>query len=183
MLITRRDAFQNALFAVVGMFTGWFGKVAESALSVPPPEGHEILSSFDARDWAKAFVACQKANPAIATDEETMATWFDNALMRGFDEHSDMQAEIVRRSGLDHVKFYRRRAITEAVARGWCADENRHKEMDVELASAITDEVLKLHPWEGVVYSGLPAGVSWQNPSLSQGPNFVFADLVPGAQA
>lgn len=34
-----------------------------------------------------------------------------------------------------------RQAITEAVARGWCADENSHKVMDVDLALAIVSEV------------------------------------------
>lgn len=31
--------------------------------------------------------------------------------------------------------------IQQAVARGWCAPENAHKEMDTELASAIAAEV------------------------------------------
>lgn len=52
----------------------------------PLPEGHEILKSFDARDWAKAFVAHVHQYPGIPTDEATMTGWFANALMRGFDE-------------------------------------------------------------------------------------------------
>lgn len=32
--------------------------------------------------------------------------------------------------------------IRGAVARGWCADANRHKEMDSDLAEAIAQEVL-----------------------------------------
>lgn len=47
----------------------------------------EILKSFDAVVWAKAFVKHVKANPDIATDEATMTAWFANALMRGYDEH------------------------------------------------------------------------------------------------
>lgn len=46
-----------------------------------------ILESFDARDWARAFVKTIAANQSIPTDEETMTTWFANALMRGYDEH------------------------------------------------------------------------------------------------
>lgn len=46
----------------------------------------DFAQSFDARDWAKAFVEHVKANPAIATDEDTMLAWFANALMRGYDE-------------------------------------------------------------------------------------------------
>jgi hypothetical protein len=45
-------------------------------------------NSFDARDWAKAFVEHVTANPGIPTDEATMTTWFANALMRGYDEHN-----------------------------------------------------------------------------------------------
>ena len=37
--------------------------------------------SFDAQDWAKAFV---KKFPVM--DEDLMITWFAGALMRGFDE-------------------------------------------------------------------------------------------------
>lgn len=42
--------------------------------------------SFDAVNWAKAFVCIVEQTPNIATDEEAMTTWFANALMAGFDE-------------------------------------------------------------------------------------------------
>lgn len=48
----------------------------------------DFTQSFDARDWAAAFVAHVQANPAIATDEGTMIGWFANAIMRGYDEHA-----------------------------------------------------------------------------------------------
>lgn len=48
---------------------------------------NEILKSFDARDWARAFVKLVTAKPEIATDEGTMIGWFANALMRGYDEY------------------------------------------------------------------------------------------------
>ena len=54
--------------------------------AAPLPEGYEILKSFDARDWAKAFVAHVNANPSIPTDEATMVGWFASALMCGYDE-------------------------------------------------------------------------------------------------
>lgn len=44
------------------------------------------INSFDARVWAKHFVQTVAINPFIASDEETMTTWFANALMRGYDE-------------------------------------------------------------------------------------------------
>lgn len=47
----------------------------------------DILQSFDAQVWAKAFVEHVRVNPAIATDEMAMISWFANALMRGYDEH------------------------------------------------------------------------------------------------
>lgn len=47
-----------------------------------------FYESFDARDWAKAFVAHVTENPSIATDEGTMLSWFASALMRGHDERA-----------------------------------------------------------------------------------------------
>lgn len=45
------------------------------------------LPSFDARDWAKAFIKAAKDNGWLdKIDEEIMQTWFANALMRGYDE-------------------------------------------------------------------------------------------------
>lgn len=38
----------------------------------------------------------------------------------------------------------REQEVRGAVARGWCHDKNREKEMDSDLAEAITQEVLKL---------------------------------------
>lgn len=55
---------------------------------MPIMAANEILKSFDARDWARAFVCYVHNNPAIPTDEETMTGWFANALMRGYDELS-----------------------------------------------------------------------------------------------
>lgn len=50
--------------------------------STPPHERPDWpLPSFDARDWAAAFV---KRNPGA--DEGAMLAWFASALMRGFDE-------------------------------------------------------------------------------------------------
>lgn len=51
------------------------------------------LPSFDAREWAKAFVELIRKKPEIATDEATMTTWFAGALMRGYDEHARRGAE------------------------------------------------------------------------------------------
>ena len=52
-----------------------------------PMKDTELLKSFDARVWAAEFVKHVAANPGIATDEETMTTWFANALMRGYEEY------------------------------------------------------------------------------------------------
>jgi hypothetical protein len=51
--------------------------------NTPPEERPDWpLPSFDARDWAKAFV---KLNPCTV-DEDVMVGWFANALMRGYDQ-------------------------------------------------------------------------------------------------
>ena len=42
--------------------------------------------------------------------------------------------------------------IRGAVARGWCHDKNRHKEMDSDLALAISEEVEKLLETQKVEY-------------------------------
>ena len=49
--------------------------------NTPPEERPDWpLPSFDARDWARAFVKLHGG------DEELMLTWFANALMRGYNE-------------------------------------------------------------------------------------------------
>lgn len=53
-----------------------------------PTNFHE---SFDARDWAAAFVATLKENPSIV-EEDCMLGWFANALMRGYDEANKRSA-------------------------------------------------------------------------------------------
>ena len=51
--------------------------------NTPPKERPDWpLPSFEARDWAEAFVKMHGG------DEELMLTWFANALMRGYDEHA-----------------------------------------------------------------------------------------------
>lgn len=51
------------------------------------------LPSFDALDWAEAFVKRVSEKPGIATDEGTMLAWFAGALMRGYDEQSRRRQE------------------------------------------------------------------------------------------
>lgn len=50
------------------------------------------LPSFNARDWAKAFLEC---NPNCGVDEDTMIGWFANALMRGYDERAGAGSTVV----------------------------------------------------------------------------------------
>ncbi len=86
-MVNRRKLFATlaAPFAFLGM-----RKPCNAASKLPA--GHEILRSFDARDWAKAFVAHVQQIPGIATDEETMVGWFANSLMRGYDEREARQS-------------------------------------------------------------------------------------------
>lgn len=48
----------------------------------------DFYQSFDARDWAAAFVERARKDASFATDEGNMIGWFANALMRGYDEHA-----------------------------------------------------------------------------------------------
>jgi hypothetical protein len=41
------------------------------------------LQSFDGRDWAAEFVTL---HPQFKDDQDLLAAWFANALMRGYDE-------------------------------------------------------------------------------------------------
>ncbi len=53
----------------------------------PPKERPDWpLPSFDARDWAEAFIKTYEAADDGFLTEETMTAWFANALMRGYDE-------------------------------------------------------------------------------------------------
>ncbi len=95
------------------------------------------LPSFDAQDWAADF--CKIATnldyrnaEGSPIDEGWMIGWFANALMRGYDERSGKQPNLADLRG--------------AVARGWCTEVNRHKEMDSDLAEAIVQEILLAQP-------------------------------------
>ncbi len=93
--MNRRTLFSTlaAPFAFLG---GWKPRAAATKL----PTGRDILKSFDATVWARAFVAIAKASPTTIRlnsgagelyiplpDEGWMTTWFANALMRGYDEY------------------------------------------------------------------------------------------------
>ena len=45
----------------------------------------DLHGDFDAGHWAERFVARVRENPAIATDEGTMLSWFAGAIMTGHD--------------------------------------------------------------------------------------------------
>lgn len=58
---------------------------AEHANTPPEERPDWPLPSFDARDWAAAFV---KTFPNAGVDEDTMLGWFAAALMRGYDQRT-----------------------------------------------------------------------------------------------
>jgi hypothetical protein len=73
------------------MENDWKNQPSKSAAAEPALVRTPLpnpITSFDAMDWAKAFVAHVKQDPLIATDEGTMLAWFASAIMRGYDEHS-----------------------------------------------------------------------------------------------
>ena len=55
-----------------------------------------LLPSFDARDWAIAFMATF-ADRRDEIDETVLITWFANALRRGYDEHARHHADRSKR--------------------------------------------------------------------------------------
>jgi hypothetical protein len=122
----------------------WFGLLPVVAgaplMGDTPKPAVDILKSFDAREWAHEFVRYVKLNPAIATDEDVMATWFANSLMRGYDEHAHRQTS----PPPPFPWAYSRESLRGAVARGWCHPKNSHKVFDNHLADAVVDELMKL---------------------------------------
>lgn len=110
----------------------------KAQVNQPLPTGAEILRSFDARDWATAFIAHVERIPGIATDHDTMTGWFANSLMRGYDQARQKHIVAISEDEL-------RERLRGAVARGWCADKNANKEMDADLAEAIVEELLALN--------------------------------------
>jgi hypothetical protein len=59
----------------------------------------KFTESFDARDWATAFVERARRDPLFTTDEGTMIGWFANALMRGYEEHGRRLSECQKVAG------------------------------------------------------------------------------------
>lgn len=47
---------------------------------------NKLVGEFNAVIWAEEFVKKVKVNPKIATDSNTMLTWFANAIMAGYDK-------------------------------------------------------------------------------------------------
>lgn len=93
--------------------------VAHHARNLRCPTGRAIyreakespLKSFDDRVWAHAFVEQMKLTPGIAVDEETMTTWFANALMRGYDEHRWQSKDYKRSIRRILVPWWKRFAV------------------------------------------------------------------------
>ncbi len=72
------------------IFNGDHAEFELEHANTPPEERPDWpLPSFDAQDWAKAFL---KRNPDCGIDEGTIIAWFANALMRGYDEYASHYA-------------------------------------------------------------------------------------------
>lgn len=84
------------------------------------------LPSFDARDWAKAFMKIYEAG--VVVDQELMTTWFANALMRGFDERGSLAKTAARlASAIDECAINPKGGKMAAIAYRQCARWIREK--------------------------------------------------------
>lgn len=156
--MTRACFFKSAFAAIAAWFapsgsSGMTGSQAPTGSFAtgcvgPIGEHPRCTQSFAASDWARDFVQQVRLNPSIATDEGTVCGWFANAIMRGYDERERILNAEAREAGQILVERLETISIRGAVARGWCSEENSHKEMDCVLAEAITQEILKLSPNE-----------------------------------
>jgi len=82
----------------------------------------DFTQSFDARDWARAFIELVRRNPEIAFDEGTMIGWFANAIMRGYDTgYSKADADITS-SADDEDPMAINRDIPEGIRRQFGVD-------------------------------------------------------------
>lgn len=46
----------------------------------------DLTQTTDARIWTKEWLKTIEKHPGVPYDEETMITWFSNAIMAGVDE-------------------------------------------------------------------------------------------------
>jgi hypothetical protein len=54
----------------------------------------ELYGEFDAKRWAKEFLT-QYILDELTLNEETLTTWFSNALMTGYDKaHNDAYTQL-----------------------------------------------------------------------------------------
>jgi ribosomal protein L37AE/L43A len=131
------------MFARILPFLAGFAARGGSLVGAPAADLPSPLPSFDARDWAKSFVAHVKAIPGIPADEETMLGWFANALMRGFDENDARWRKAVAQSGRTHVGFLTREAVAGAVLG---ALDDHGAIVSYNLSERIIDSVIALAP-------------------------------------
>ncbi len=95
------------------------------------------LPSFDARVWARSFMDHNAVNPEIARDEETMVTWFANALMRGYDEHAHLE---LSERALAAPRKLTREQVRMAVMRA----QYRANSIEARFADELTDDLMRL---------------------------------------
>lgn len=95
------------------IFNGDHAEFEREHANTPPHERPDWpLPSFNAWDWAKAFL---KAYESYRGDdflaEDNMQGWFANALMRGFDERASRDAAEIKglSDELDNVRERRRK--------------------------------------------------------------------------
>lgn len=69
--------------------------MSESSV-MPEALSRKLSCNVDAKEWAEEFVKAVRENPSIATDENTMNTWFANAIMAGYDRRdAEVRAALV----------------------------------------------------------------------------------------
>lgn len=74
------------------------------------------LGSVDAKDWADEFVKIVGEKPEIATDKGTMAGWFANAIMVGYDFGKKAEKECGEKAAHDERHRQLHRGLDELAA-------------------------------------------------------------------
>lgn len=74
----------------------------------------EVPLTMDARKWAKDWIETIAQHPGVPFDEETMVTWFSNAIMAGHDG-ARKGACVFLKSGVDLDRAQAVEALNEAM--------------------------------------------------------------------
>ena len=128
----RRSMF-SALFSALGFVVAISSKPVVAA-ATKPYDTPNPMGNPDHEAWTAHFIEHVRRDPSIAFHPGAMDAWFACAIVTGRDTSSAWR----------FGKSVKDEALRGAIARGWCSIQNSRKEMDLQLAEAILQELRAL---------------------------------------